>query len=265
MQIKDQLQRPITLNNRPKRIVCLVPSITELICDLGLASSLVGITKFCVHPQHITTKVAVVGGTKQVHYDKIRDLNPDIILCNKEENTPEMIRELEAIATVHISDVNTVEDCLELIEMYGAIFQCLPQAKNLISKITTVKTDFENFIKLQPVKEVAYFIWKDPWMVAANDTFVNCMLKLNNFKNSFQKETRYPEIAMEKIYPTIELVLLSSEPYPFKNEHKSLIQPQFPNAKILLVDGEMFSWYGSRLVLAFEYFKTWHRTVLTSE
>ncbi|OBX22048.1 MULTISPECIES: ABC transporter substrate-binding protein [Bizionia] len=265
MQIKDQLQRPIYLNNTPKRIVCLVPSITELICDLGLESSLVGVTKFCVHPRHIFTNVAVVGGTKQVHYDKIRDLSPDIILCNKEENTLEMIRELEAIATVHISDINTVEDCLELIDMYGVVFNCSREAISLISKITRAKTDFEDFIKTQPNREVAYFIWKDPWMVAANDTFVNYMLSLNNFKNTFQKASRYPEIAMEKVYPTVELVLLSSEPYPFKNEHKTVLQPQFPNAKILLVDGEMFSWYGSRLVLAFDYFKTWHCTVLTSE
>lgn len=265
MQIKDQLQRVIKLNRNPQRVVCLVPSITELICDLGLESLLVGVTKFCVHPQHIITNVVVVGGTKQVHYDKIRNLNPDIILCNKEENTPEMIRELEAITTVHISDVNTIEDCLELIDMYGVIFQCSPQAKSLISKISSAKIDFEDFIKTQPVREVTYFIWKDPWMVAANNTFINYMLSLNNFKNTFQKESRYPEIAMDNIYSNVELVLLSSEPYPFKNEHKKVIQPQFPNAKIFLVNGEMFSWYGSRLLLAFDYFKTWHRTVLPSE
>tara|TARA_R110002012_G_scaffold51138_1_gene132127 strand:- start:3437 stop:4234 length:798 start_codon:yes stop_codon:yes gene_type:complete len=265
MQIKDQLQRHLVIPNTPKRIVCLVPSITELICDLGLESSLVGVTKFCVHPNYIMTNVVVVGGTKQVHYDKIRNLNPDIILCNKEENTQEMISELEAIATVHISDINSVEDCLELITMYGAVFNCSKEAKVLISKITNAKTDFEAFIKTQPNREVAYFIWKDPWMVAANDTFVQYMLSLNNFKNAFEKESRYPEILIDTIYPEVEFVFLSSEPFPFKDAHKKNLQPQFPNAKILLVDGEMFSWYGSRLLLAFDYFKTWHRTVLTSE
>lgn len=265
MHFKDQLQRPIVLNHTPERIVCLVPSITELLCDLGLVSSLVGVTKFCVHPHHIMTNVTVVGGTKQVHFDKIRDLKPDLIICNKEENTQDMIAELETIASVHISDINSVADCLELIDMYGTMFNCSNEANLLVSKITKGKTDFEDFIKTQPNREVAYFIWKDPWMVAANDTFVNYMLKLNSFKNAFENESRYPEISMDTIYPEVEFVFLSSEPFPFKDEHKSMLQPQFPNAKILLVDGEMFSWYGSRLLLAFNYFKTWHRTVLTSE
>lgn len=265
MHYKDQLQRTIVLRHTPKRIVCLVPSITELICDLGLESSLVGVTKFCVHPHHINTDVTVVGGTKQVQYDKIRNLKPDIILCNKEENTQDMICELETMATVHISDINTVADCLELIEMYGTIFKSSNEANLLITKIKETSSDFETFTETQPNREVAYFIWKDPWMVAANDTFVNYMLLLNNFKNAFQKESRYPEIPIEQIYPEVELVFLSSEPFPFKEEHKSIIQSQFPNAKILLVDGEMFSWYGSRLILAFNYFKTWHRTVLSSE
>ncbi len=265
MFIKDQLQRKISITSTPKRIVCLVPSITELLCDLGLEDSIVGVTKFCVHPQHITTNVVVVGGTKQVHYDKIRDLEPDVILCNKEENTQDMIAELETITAVHVSNINTVEDCLELINMYGEIFKCKEKSDLLVSNIQEAASDFETFIKTQPKREVAYFIWKDPWMVAANDTFVNYMLTLNNFKNAFENESRYPEISADKIYPNVELVLLSSEPFPFKDAHKSTLQPRFPNAKIVLVDGEMFSWYGSRLVLAFNYFKTWHHTVLTSK
>lgn len=263
MQIKDQLQRNIHLSNTPKRIVCLVPSITELICDLGLESSLVGVTKFCVHPRHIMTNVAVVGGTKQVHYDRIRDLNPDIVLCNKEENTPEMIAQLESITTVHISDINTISDCLELIDRYGIIFNCSKEAMLLISKIKAAKLDFEMFLKTQPKREVAYFIWKDPWMVAASDTFVNYILVLNNFKNAFQKEYRYPEIETTSVFLNVEFVFLSSEPFPFKEIHKASIQPQFPNAKIVLIDGEMFSWYGSRLLLAFDYFKKLHDSVLT--
>ncbi|EGV42645.1 cobalamin-binding protein [Bizionia argentinensis JUB59] len=262
MQIKDQLQRVLNFKDTPKRIVCLVPSITELICDLGLETSLVGVTKFCVHPHHIMKNVTVVGGTKQVHYDKIRALNPGIILCNKEENTKEMTQDLEAIAPVHISDMETIADCLELIKMYGDIFNCSETSYNLISKIKEAASDFREFIKIQPKRKVSYFIWKDPWMVAANDTFVNYLLSLNNFENAFQNKSRYPEISLDKTYPDVDLVLLSSEPYPFKEKHKSLIYQQFPNAKILLVDGEMFSWYGSRLVLAFDYFKTLHRNVL---
>src|SRR5690606_15229799 len=120
--MKDQLHRPLLLEKTPKRIISLVPSQTELLVDLGLESSIVGVTKFCVHPIHIKEEKVIVGGTKQVHFDKIRDLKPDIILCNKEENTKEMILELEKIATVHISDIYTIDDTLELIELYGDLF-----------------------------------------------------------------------------------------------------------------------------------------------
>ncbi|MFD2550263.1 ABC transporter substrate-binding protein [Bizionia sediminis] len=262
MWIKDQLYRECYFSSTPKRIVCLVPSITELICDLGLESALVGVTKFCVHPQHIRKQTTVVGGTKQVHYHKIRDLNPDIILCNKEENTQEMIAELEAIAPVHISDINTIANCIELIRMYGQVFNCAPRAEQLAEKIATAKTDFEKFTKTLPTREVAYFIWKDPWMLAANNTFIHYMLELNKFTNAFAHKKRYPELAPNTVYAHVDFVFLSSEPYPFKDLHKDLIHPQFPNAHVELIDGEMFSWYGSRLLLAFSYFKKLHNFVL---
>ena len=129
MKFTDQLNRPIHLQKTPKRIVSLVPSLTELICDLGLKSSLVGVTKFCVHPKSIREKATIVGGTKQVHFNKIQDLNPDVILCNKEENTLEMIQELDKIAPVHISDINTILDCHEIIGMYGTLFNIQSQSK----------------------------------------------------------------------------------------------------------------------------------------
>ena len=120
--MKDQLNRSIIINETPKRIVSLVPSQTELLVDLGLEDAIVGITKFCVHPSHLKGEKAIVGGTKQVHFDRIKALNPDIILCNKEENTKAMIQELEKIATVHISDIYTIADSIELIMLYGALF-----------------------------------------------------------------------------------------------------------------------------------------------
>ena len=122
MKYLDQLNRNVELEHIPKRIVSLVPSQTELLVDLGLENDLVGITKFCVHPNHLRKQKTIVGGTKQIHLDKIKALRPDIILCNKEENTKEIIRDLEDLAPIHISDVNTVEDCLELIKMYSIIF-----------------------------------------------------------------------------------------------------------------------------------------------
>ncbi len=258
----DQLNRLIQLDKTPKRVISLVPSLTELLCDLGLESKLVGVTKFCIHPHHIKTKVAVVGGTKQVHFDKIKALKPDIILCNKEENTQEMIEALEQISSVHISDINNINDCVELINQYGILFEILDESQGVISNIKKSQSNFEDFVKSQPNRSVAYFIWKDPWMVAGNDTFIDYMLSLNGFKNVFNGKPRYPEIALKETYSEVEYVLLSSEPYPFKDEHIKFLQPQFPNAKILLVDGEMFSWYGSRLLKSFNYFTKLHHDAL---
>lgn len=258
--MKDQLKRPIHLNKIPTRIISLVPSQTELLYDLGLEKYIVGITKFCVHPQQLSKEKTIVGGTKEVHFDRIKALNPDIILCNKEENTLEMIQELETIATVHVSDINTIEECLELIEMYGKLFYKDEMATQIISKIQAEKEAFKSFVQQRPTLKTAYFIWKKPWMVAATHTFIDAMLKLNKFENYYSELDRYPEVPLTiNKKETADLVLLSSEPFPFKEKHKEMIAQYFPKAKILVVDGEAFSWYGSRLIKAFDYFKSLHQ------
>ncbi|MBR9757107.1 MAG: ABC transporter substrate-binding protein [Algicola sp.] len=260
MQVKDQLQRTLVFSKPPRRIVSLVPSLTELICDLGLKQSLVGVTKFCVHPESIRTQADVVGGTKQVHFNKIKALQPDVILCNKEENTKALVEGCAEIAPVHVSDLNNLDDCLELIGMYGDLFEVKPKALKLVGAIEEANRNFKTFIKNKASLKVAYFIWKDPWMVAAQNTFVDCLLKLNGFENVFANLERYPEIALDDIeLKEADLILLSSEPYPFKTAHKMALEKQFPKTKVLLVDGEMFSWYGSRLLYAFDYFRHLHK------
>ena len=255
--IKDQLNRIIHLKETPKRIVSLVPSQTELLCDLGLESSLIGVTKFCVHPNHIRADVTVVGGTKQIHLDKIKALQPDIILCNKEENTKALVEACETICNVHVSDIFIIDDSLELINQYGEIFNKSKEAFAITNTIQKEIEDFNTFIKNKPWLKAVYFMWKDPWMVAANNTFINYLLTLNKFENIFENKIRYPEIELSKstINKDVNTALLSSEPYPFKEKHKRDIQAFYPNADIILVDGEMFSWYGSRLIKAFRYFK----------
>lgn len=262
MQIKyqDQMNRTIRLGQFPKRIVSLVPSQTELLCDLGLKDLLVGVTKFCVHPHQIKKEVTVVGGTKQIHINKIKQLQPDIILCNKEENTKDIVEACEGICPVHVSDIYTLDDSLQLIEQYGKLFNCEKRAQELVELIRLKKNDFEAYIKGKRCFKTAYFIWKSPWMVAANNTFINYLMALQGFENQFGHLKRYPDIELsEENLSGVELVLLSSEPYPFKEEHKDYLKTVIPNAKILLVDGEMFSWYGSRLIKAFDYFKNLHQ------
>lgn len=255
MEVTDQLHRTIILSSHPQRIVSLVPSQTELLVDLGLEDSLVGVTKFCVHPKNLRKQKTVVGGTKQVHFDKIEQLNPDIILCNKEENTLEMVQELEKIAPVWVSDITTLAHCSDMIERLGQLFLRNEQAKTINNKIQQQKQLFKEYINDKKTLNVAYLIWKNPYMAAGNATFINTLLELNKFNNIFlDKAERYPEIEYSELNKA-DLVLLSSEPFPFSNKHISEIQKQLKNKKILLVDGEYFSWYGSRLVEAFRYFR----------
>ena len=255
--MKDQLHRKIQLKGTPERIVSLVPSQTELLVDLGLEEHIVGLTKFCVHPKHMRKEKAVVGGTKQVHFDKIKALHPDIILCNKEENTKEMIAVLEHIAPVHISDVYTIDDSLELIKMYGEMFKVPQKAQTMICSIRNQRNAFQEWIVQRPQLKVAYFIWKDPYMVAANHTFINAMLAVNNFENVYANVSRYPEIQLSELQEKQpDLILLSSEPYPFKDRDIDEFKSICPYTQVKIVDGESFSWYGSRLLKAFDYFKT---------
>lgn len=257
----DQLGTTHFFESVPKRIISLVPSQTELLYDLGLEESIIGITKFCVHPVHLKSKKTIVGGTKSIKFDKIKELQPDIIICNKEENTKEIVEELRSICPVWVTDIYTIEDNLTMIANFGLLFDKEVVASKWIARINSAHSDFKNFIANKPTEKVAYFIWKNPYMVAGNDTFINFLLELNHFENVYKnKSGRYPEINLEKIIEdgNPEFIFLSSEPYPFKEEDALEIKQHTQNGKIILVDGEMFSWYGSRLEKAFAYFKTLH-------
>ncbi|WP_165732336.1 ABC transporter substrate-binding protein [Polaribacter sp. 20A6] len=260
MEFQDQIRRILTFDKTPKRIICLVPSLTELLVDLGLETSIIGVTKFCIHPNHLKETKTIVGGTKSIHIDKIRALQPDIILCNKEENTKEVVENCEKIAPTHVSDIFTIDDNLELIKQYGMLFSVENKASEIILKINSELAIFNEFIKNKEPKKVVYFIWKTPWMAVGSNTFINYLLDLSKFDNIYQYKERYPEIDLDemKLQSELDFIFLSSEPYPFKKEHLAEVENYTKNAKAVLVDGEMFSWYGSRLIKAFEYFKTLH-------
>lgn len=256
MKIQDHIGRTIELKQTPQRIISLVPSQTELLVDLGLEKSIVGITHFCVHPEILKNIKTSVGGTKKVNLRKVKELEPDIILCNKEENTREMVEELEKIAPVHVSDVEDLKDSYTLMQDYGKIFNCDELAQTMVGSIKKKVSELKKVVSSISRKRVAYFIWNEPLMVAGQDNFINTMLELNGFENVY-KTSRYPETDLEELKSlNPELCLLSSEPFPFSKEHI----PVFRNAakEIRIVDGEYFSWYGSRLLEAIDYFKTFH-------
>lgn len=252
----------MSIDKKYKRIISLVPSQTELLVDLGLEENILGVTKFCIHPTHLTKTKNIVGGTKNIKIEKIKELQPDIILCNKEENTKEIVEACQQIAFTHVSDIFTLTDSLELISLYGSFFEKQAEANKMISVLKSKIIDFKKSVANKKKPKVAYFIWRTPWMVAANNTFINHLLELNKFENVYAKEERYPEVNIKELQnKKPELILLSSEPFPFKEKHIIEIKEHTSNSTPILVDGEYFSWYGSRLLKAFDYFKELHNRI----
>ncbi|GAB3781184.1 helical backbone metal receptor [Spirosoma horti] len=239
----------------PKRIISLVPSQTELLFDLGLDEEIVGITKFCIHPAEKVKHKVLIGGTKTLHLDRIRELSPDLIIANKEENTREQIEALQRQYPVHVTDMATLPDALGMIREVGSLVGKSREANAMAAQIERDLTPI--YAASRPT--VAYLIWRKPYMVAASNTFIDAMLTVAGFQNAFANQTRYPEVTpddLQKAQP--DLLLLSSEPYPFGEKHTAELQQLCPSAQVLLVDGEVFSWYGSRLLRASDYFRNLH-------
>jgi len=251
----DQTGKTITLTGVPQRIVSLVPSQTELLFDLGLDEEVTGITKFCIHPQEWFRSKTRIGGTKAVHHDQVVALQPDLIIANKEENVKEQIDALAALFPVWTSNISSLQEALQMIESIGAITGTNKKATEIINSI---KSRFDQLIVPPlPAMRAAYLIWQNPYLTTGSDTFINDMLMRCGLKNIFSDQLRYPSITIEELKNrNCELLLLSSEPFPFKQKHIDELQQQLPSTKIILVNGEMFSWYGSRLMVAPEYFKS---------
>lgn len=246
----DQLHQTIRLEQKPHRIVSLVPSQTELLADLGLEQEVVGITKFCIYPEKWFKEKNRIGVTKTIDIEKVRQLNPDLIIGNKEENTPSDIQALQSIAPVWMSDIETLEDAFNMIQSVGLMCEKQEQAAKLIQEISS---EFGKLQPLQSPKNILYFIWNEPKFVVGKNTFIDDMITKCGFNNCC-KETRYPE--WKGTIEAVDIVFLSSEPFPFKENHLKEFQNSFPTAKIVLVDGEYFSWYGSRLIDAPMYFES---------
>lgn len=250
MELTDQMGRTVSIPANPQRIVSLVPSQTELLFDLGLGDRVVGITKFCIHPAEWFKTKTRIGGTKNFNFEVIHQLNPDLIIGNKEENYLEGIEVLAKNYPVWMSDIYTLADALAMITAIGSLTQTEAKAQELVN---VIKLGFEA-LKPPAPRRALYLIWRNPFMAASSNTFIDAMLPYAGFTNVIADE-RYPELSAETIRAlNPEYILLSSEPYPFKDKHMSELQTLVPDAKIRLVNGELFSWYGSRLQYAPAYF-----------
>ncbi|ULQ52998.1 helical backbone metal receptor [Flavihumibacter fluvii] len=251
----DQTGRNIDIPAVPRRIISLVPSQTEFLYDIGLSDEVIGITTFCIHPNSWFRSKTRIGGTKNIHLERILSLQPDLVIANKEENTAAQVLALATKVPVWISDIPDLNAALDMMMSLGEITGRSATASEICRKITV---DFNTLASHKTVirPKTAYLIWKDPYMSVGADTFIHDMLSRMGLDNVFVNYSRYPETSLAHLQVLApELVFLSSEPYPFKEKHIPELQEHLPNARIKLVDGEYFSWYGSRLLGAVAYFR----------
>ena len=247
----DQMNRSVEIPSTPKRIVSIVPSQTELLFDLGLNQEIIGITKFCIHPDNQFKQKLKIGGTKALNIKLIKELKPDLIIGNKEENEKDQIEELMQSFPVWMSDITDLTGAVDMIQKVGQLVDRREEATKLTSLITV---SFNNLNIKASASKVAYLIWRKPFIVAGRGTFIDDMLKRCGLNNAFDLD-RYPEVFPAQIVEANpDVVFLSSEPYPFKDRHITEFKALVPHANVQLVDGELFSWYGSRLLQAPGYF-----------
>ena len=248
----DQIGRNLNVNETPRRIISLVPSITELLYDIGLIGQLIGRTKFCVHPKEALKAIPIVGGTKQVHLERVEQLQPDLIIANKEENQKDQIEALAKKYPIWISDVPHFDSALDMISGLGKVLRKEMACNQIIQQSKALQVSLSTNNR----QKAAYLIWRNPYMTIGKDTYIHDLMRLTGFDNVFDPQTRYPIVTLEELksaHP--DVILLSSEPFPFKEKHIEELAAHLPNIPIQLVDGEAFSWYGTRFIKKFEYLK----------
>jgi len=251
---KDARGERLTFDTSPDRIVSLVPSQTELLAYLDLDDEVVGITRFCERPEHWRSEKTIVGGTKEVDVDTVRDLAPDLILANHEENTEADVAALDDVAPVFVTEVKTVPDALQMIRTVGGFTGTSDQTATLAGNIISRFESLPNF----PPLRAAYFIWRDPYMTVGGDTFIHDVMGWGGFENVYADQTRYPEVELDALTEKeLDVVFCSSEPFPFhqKDKFTADLEQTLPDTPIEIVDGQLFSWYGPRLLETPSYLK----------
>jgi len=234
------------------RIVSLVPSVTELVCDLDLASSLVGRTGFCIHPRETLRAIRKVGGTKDVDLDAVRELAPTHVIVNIDENLRETADTLRAFVP-HLVVTHPLgpHDNPALYRLLGAVFQREAEAERLCAAFERALAGAR---RNRPPQRVLYLIWRDPWMTVGHDTYISRTLALFNWQTwPSEGEARYPTVDLASCLGEVDRVLLSSEPYPFRDRHVAELRARLHGMPVDIIDGEMTSWYGSRAIQGLAY------------
>jgi len=250
-------RHPAVGNSTP-RIVSLVPSLTELLCDLGLAPYVVGRTGFCIHPHDIVAAIPKVGGTKDVNIEKIRSLAPTHLIVNIDENEKPCVDELaQFVPHVIVTHPQTLHDNLHLFALLGGIFNATERAQQLTLQFQTAMATLQASLPVpMTLQRVLYCIWKDPWMTVSSSTYIADVLATIGWKVVHDGAVRYPGFNWdEELIQQVDLILLSSEPYRFTEAHVDALERQL-GKPVLLVDGEMLSWYGSRAIAGIDYLRS---------
>ncbi|MFN8278128.1 MAG: helical backbone metal receptor [Chitinophagales bacterium] len=245
-QYVDQMGRIVNLPLMPQRIISLVPSQTEWLLDLGLSSQVIGITRYCLYPENLVRNKTIVGGTKHLNFEVIRQLQPDLIIGNKEENDKIQINELEQQFPVWMSDITRIEDAYQMMEAIAEITGKKAHAAVLMQEVTEALKKVKNCLK---GKRVAYIIWRKPYMAVGKQTYINSLLEWMGAENVFLHQPRYPTfnlLDLKALQP--DYIMLSSEPYAFSEKHfDEFREAAGAYSEVCLVDGERMSWYGSRM------------------
>jgi ABC-type Fe3+-hydroxamate transport system substrate-binding protein len=263
MLFKDQIGQYVMLEGFPQRIISLVPSQTELLFDLGLGDRIVACTKFCIHPAQMPEWVKRIGGTKNPNLNKIAALKPDLVIANKEENTKDDINQIKKTCPVWVSDINTIEAAINMIRAVGAITGTEAKSEEIAGTVESQFRELKKVCAALPTLRVAYFIWKNPFMIVGSENFIDSVLTLINLYNPWSDvPQRYPEISLSRLKKMpLDYVLLSTEPFPFKETDCLEIAAKLSPTKAILVDGEMFSWYGSRMLKMKDYLLNFRKSL----
>jgi iron complex transport system substrate-binding protein len=251
MTFTDDLGRTVKIARPPRRIVCLCPSLTETLFDLGAGERVVGRTRYCVLPAVAVERVAIVGGTKDVDVERVRSLRPDLVIAEKEENPRDTVERLAEEWPAFVFDVTDFESALRAIAMLGRLTDSAAGPEEYIRRIRAA------FAALQPLPptRAAYLIWRNPYRAAGRGTFIHALLERCGFINiCADSGGRYPLVEIETLRTLKpECLLLSSEPFPFDETHRRELAAQLLETRVVCVDGQMFGWYGTRMAAAATY------------
>ncbi|MCG3152818.1 MAG: Vitamin B12-binding protein [bacterium] len=240
----------------------LVPSLTESLAELGAAGSLAGVTDWCWYPTEVVAPLPKVGGTKTPHLDRIRDLQPDLILVNEEENRREDVEALAADFPCLVTFPRTVADNIDLVSLLGAITGEDATAAEWTSRMRSLEAEVRATMQQRAARSLAYLIWRKPYMTINRDTYVHSVLELLHCANPWGNATdRYPAITVDELESEDpDMVCLSSEPFPFEEKHVAEYEALLPGSRavqqgqVFVDDGTLYCWYGTRWVRALEHF-----------